>query len=74
LGFEGQVVKVRPGYADRILVPEQIAVYNFPGTHGRLYPNWDVIEKDIFHFLRKLLFFKKERNMNLNSSQKNLKI
>ena len=29
-------------YAERYLIPNNIAVYNFPGTHERLFPDWDV--------------------------------
>lgn len=41
VGFEGQIVNVKPGYAERFLIPNNIAVYNFPGTHERLFPDWD---------------------------------
>ncbi len=39
LGFEGEIVSVKPGFATNNLIPNRIAVYNFPGVRARLYPN-----------------------------------
>ncbi|KAL4481418.1 hypothetical protein ABPG72_010571 [Tetrahymena utriculariae] len=39
VGFEGQVVNVKPGYARQSLIPKNLAVYNFPGVRERLFPN-----------------------------------
>lgn len=39
LGFEGEVVEIKPGHAIKSLIPKKIAVYNFPGVRKRLYPN-----------------------------------
>ena len=42
VGFEGQVVDVKPKYALDFLIPNRIAVYNFPGAYNRLYPSLNV--------------------------------
>ena len=39
LGYEGELVDVKPGYAYRYLIPQKYAVYNFPGTREKLFPN-----------------------------------
>lgn len=39
LGFQGEVVKVKEGYAFNDLIRRKIAVFDFPGVRQRLFPN-----------------------------------
>jgi len=32
VGFEGEVVSVKPGHAKTFLFPKKLAIYNFPGV------------------------------------------
>lgn len=41
VGFEGEVIDVKPKYARDFLIPNRLAVYDFPGVHNRLYPLLD---------------------------------
>jgi len=47
VGFEGEIVEVKPKYAKDFLVPNKIAVYDFPGVFNRLFPqsNSDQLSK-----------------------------
>lgn len=38
IGFEGEVVDVKPKYARDFLIPNRLAVYEFPGVYNRLFP------------------------------------
>lgn len=46
IGYEGEIVSVKPGHAFNDLIRRRKAVFNFPGIRERLYPNIseDVIE------------------------------
>lgn len=58
VGFEGQVVSVKPGFARQTLIPRNMAVYNFPGTRARLFPNIRQSEIDSkMRFYRDLVNF-----------------
>lgn len=39
LGFQGEVIKVKEGYAYNDLIRKRIAVFDFPGVRERLFPN-----------------------------------
>eukprot|EP01017_Pseudomicrothorax_dubius_P044245 TRINITY_DN7457_c0_g1_i6.p1 TRINITY_DN7457_c0_g1~~TRINITY_DN7457_c0_g1_i6.p1 ORF type:complete len:241 (+),score=75.35 TRINITY_DN7457_c0_g1_i6:125-847(+) len=60
LGFEGQIVKVQPGYAFNVLIKKHKAVYNFPFMRERIFPDItdEHIEKRIFD--ANLIKFKKK--------------
>ena len=57
LGFEGEVVKVKPGYFKQYLLPNNIGIYNFPGIKENLYKNLDpkITEKKRNEFDYKIL-------------------
>lgn len=58
VGFEGQVVKVKPGFARQTLIPKNMAVYDFPGARQRLFPNIQQSEIDTkTKYYRELLTF-----------------
>lgn len=39
IGYEGEIVSVKPGHAFNDLIRRRKAVFNFPGIRERLYPN-----------------------------------
>jgi ribosomal protein L9 len=44
VGFEGEIVEVKPKYAASFLIPNRLAVYNLPGVYNRIFPNFEVRE------------------------------
>lgn len=58
VGFEGQVVNVKPGFARQTLIPRSLAVYNFPGVRARLFPNIQQVDIEAkIRFYRELTSF-----------------